>query len=450
MQGENVANKRVIKSMAVLLFALLSCTAGIAVADELTDRAKVLLDQGKAGEAFKLLDGFESARAGDVNFDLLFGIAAIESGQNTRGVFALERVLAVQPNNARARAEIARAYLGLGETTTAKQEFEAVQKQGVPPEVSATINRFLDAVDRLDTVSRTTIRGYLEGVAGYDTNVNVGPNKSTVGIPGFGGALFTLSNSSKANEATFATLGGGVNVRSPINSDVALVGGVSTVFRNNFGDSNVNQFDSLIGDAYGGVVVNRDKNVYSLNAQFNQFELAGKIYRTAAGLSGQWQYNLDARNQVSVFAQYSDLSYATQSVRNAERWLVGAGFAHAYRGGEVVFANAYLLNERQRNSTVPWLGLDGFGMRFGGQMNYDAKTILFASGSVEYRRYGAVDPTFLTTREDTQYDVALGANYTPARYWKVTPKLSWMVNESNTDLNKYHRELVSVTVRRDF
>ncbi|MEI7431386.1 MAG: surface lipoprotein assembly modifier [Betaproteobacteria bacterium] len=446
-----MANKKVIKSMAVLLFALLSCSVSVTNADELTDRAKTLLDQGKSGEAFKLLDSVEAEREGDVDFDLLFGILAIDSGQNTRGVFALERVLAVQPNNARARAEIARAYLALGETKTAKQEFETVQKQGVSPEVSVIINRYLDAVDRLDTVSRTTIRGYLEGSAGYDTNVNVGPNRNSVdmAIPGIGVLPFILSNSSKANEAWFATMGGGLNVQTPINSNVAIVGGVSGVLRNNYG-SNVGQFDSLVGDAYAGVMVTQDKNVFSLNAQFNQYELASNTYRTASGLSGQWQYNHDARNQFSAFAQYSDLRYQTQQIRNAERWVAGGAFAHAYRGGEVVYASAYLVNERQREATMPWLALNGFGVRLGGQVNYNANTVLFANGSAEHRRYGADDPLIQTTRKDTQVDLALGANYMPARYWKITPKLSWTSNESNGDLYKYHRELVSVTVRRDF
>ena len=199
--------------MAILLAALLP---RLALADELTDRAKALIDQGKAAEAFVLLEPQEGARAGEISFDLMLGIAAIDAGQHTRAVFALERVLAVQPNNARARAEIARAYLALGETATAKQEFEAVQKQGVPAEVSATIDRYLDAVDRLDTVSRTTVRGYVEAAVGYDSNVNVAPNRSSVAIPGFGGLPFTLASDSKANEALFATLGGGLNLRSPI------------------------------------------------------------------------------------------------------------------------------------------------------------------------------------------------------------------------------------------
>lgn len=435
------------KLINTILAVLLLLMSPFVSADQLTDQAKVLLDQGKAVEAFQLLDPVEGANAGDAGFDLLFGIAAIEAGQSTRAVFALERVLAVQPNNARARAEIARAYLALGETDTARQEFETVQKQGVPPEVSATIDRFLDAVDRLDTVSRTTIRGYLEASLGYDTNVNVAPNKGSVAIPGFGGLPFTLSAESRANDAPFGTLGGGLSVRTPLNGEAALVGGLSGVLRNNFGAS---EFDNVSFDAYAGIVVAREKNVFSLNAQFNQYELSNERYRTATGLSGQWQYNMDARNQVSAFVQYSDLHYQTQSVRNADRWVAGGAFAHAYRGGEVAFASAYLTNERPHDNGVSWLGFDGVGLRIGGQMNYDAKTVLFAGGSVEQRRYDAEDPSFLTRRKDTQYDLSIGVNYTPARYWKVTPKVIWTFNDSNTELNEYRREAVSVTVRRDF
>lgn len=129
------ANLTTTKTPKVALLALLALLPGFALADELTDRAKTLLEQNKATEAFALLDTEENVRAGEVSYDLLLGVSALESGQNTRAVFALERVLAVEPNNARARAEIARAYLAMGDTTAARQEFESVQKQGVPPEV---------------------------------------------------------------------------------------------------------------------------------------------------------------------------------------------------------------------------------------------------------------------------------------------------------------------------
>ncbi len=437
-------NKGKFRNTAGMLLLLLSQAV---CADQSIEQARTLLEQRRAGEAFTLLEPLEASRAGEVDFDLLFGIVALDVGQNTRGVFALERVLAVQPENARARAEIARAYLALGETQTARQEFETVQKQGVPPEVSATIDRFLDAVDRLESVSLTTLRGYLETSLGYDTNVNAAPNRNSVAIPGFGGLPFTLSSDSKATAAPFGTIGGGVNLRSPLDKGMALVGGASGVLRNNFGER---QFDSLNSDAYAGVVFNRDKDVYSFNAQFNQYVLESDRYRTASGVSGQWQRNLDARTQVSAFAQYSGLRYQTQSVRDARRWVAGGAFAGAGRSGEVIYLSGYAVNERPKDSDAPWLGFDGLGLRLGGQMNWDARTVLFASASIEYRDYRKEDPSFLKGRRDTQYDLVFGLNYTPARTWTVTPRLTLTRNESNTELNQYHREALSVTLRHDF
>ena len=433
------------------LWFLLALIAPLACADESIDRAKRLIEQGKAAEAFGVLEPLEAARAGDVEYDLLFGISAVDSGQNTRGVFALERVLATQPENARARAEIARAYLALGETKTAKQEFETVQRQGVSPEVSATIDRYLDAVDKVENVSRTTLRGFVDGALGYDTNVNAGPNKGTVSmaIPAFGGVLlpFTLSKETRAQDAGFATLGAGINFRTPLSARSALVAGLSGNGRTNFGET---QYDNLNGDLYAGYVYAADRSVFSLNAQFNQYVLDDHRYRSAAGVSGQWQYTLDTHNQFSLFAQYSDLKYQNQSVRDADRWVVGAAFAHAFRGGEVAYGSLYGVSEKPQANHVSWLGFDGVGVRVGGQMSVNARTVLFATGSLEHRRYDREDPSFLITRHDNQYDLGLGLNYQPARDWLITPKVNWTVNDSNTGLNDYRRGSASVSVRHDF
>lgn len=123
-------HKPMIDERYLLILALLTQSA---YADTLTDQAQSLFDQDKASEAYQLLEPVEAARSGDVAFDLLFGVVAIDAGKPTRGVFALEPVLAMEPNNARARAEIARAYLALGETKTARAEFETVQKKVCRP-----------------------------------------------------------------------------------------------------------------------------------------------------------------------------------------------------------------------------------------------------------------------------------------------------------------------------
>ncbi len=89
---------------------LLVLIAPTAFADAVLDEARALMGQNKAAAAFALLDPLEEDRSGDPEFDYLLGIAALDSGEFTRAIFALERVLAVEPGNDIARAEIARAY----------------------------------------------------------------------------------------------------------------------------------------------------------------------------------------------------------------------------------------------------------------------------------------------------------------------------------------------------
>jgi hypothetical protein len=43
-----------------------------------------------------------------------------------------------------------------------------------------------------------------------------------------------------------------------------------------------------------------------------------------------------------------------------------------------------------------------------------------------------------------------GATYAFAKDWTVTPQLSLTRNHSNTELNEYHREVVSLAIRREF
>lgn len=445
--SEGIVRTNRIKRIGVAVAAALAFHSAAVFADELTDTAKGLLANGKGVEAYQLLEPAESARAGEREYDFLLGLAALEAGQNTRAVFALERVLAMDPNNTRARAEIARAYLALGETQTAAQEFETVKRQGVPADVSMTIDRYIAAARRIENQNATSLTGYVEATIGYDTNVNVGPNKNSVAIPGFGNLPFELSADSKANTDTFASLGGGFNLRTPVGDGFSLLLGMSGSQRNNFSRQ---QFDMQNGDANIGVTTTRDKDVYTLMAQTGVVSVDGIRFRNHTGLTGQWQRNLDARNQVGAFVQYSDLHYANEEVRDADRWVEGVSYAHLYREGIMAFASAYFVQERPQENHVGWLGFEGFGMRVGGRMNYDAQTVLFGGANWEYRDYNKDDPSFLTKRRDNQYGLLFGATRYFTKEWSVTPQLSITLNDSNIALNEYHRELFSVTVRRDF
>lgn len=439
-------SKPVSSGHVLVLMAFMMFSSSL-LADDVLRQAQALIQKGESHAAFRLLAPLEADRAGQSDFDLLLGISAVESGQNTRGVFALERVLAQEPQNARARAEIARAYLALGETDSARAELDSVKQQGVPDEVARTIDHYLDAVDRIESTTRTTLRGYFEGTLGRDTNINVGPNRNAVAIPGFGGLPFTVGKNSRANSDEFLTLGAGFNLRHPLTPNLALTAGASAWQKNNADKS---EFDTSNVDGNFGLMFSQDKDFFSLTTQYNQFWVDGEGFRSAAGLTGQWQHNLNSRGQLTAYIQYSDLDYTHQPVRDADRWVVGGAYAHALQTGEVLYAGFYGAKEKEKESGVPYLGFDGYGFRFGAQTSASSDLMYFGGFSLEHRRYGGEDPAFLKKRRDNQYDVNLGATYRVSREWSLTPRLSLTRNSSNVDLNDYHREILSVTLRRDF
>ena len=114
-----------------------------ATSDKVLLEATALINKGDYKAAYQLLEPLEAARVGDINFDYLFGFAGVESGNVTRGTFALERVLAQDPNNKDARAEIAKAHYLLGEIDTSKAEFKNVLAQKPDEKTKNNIEKHL-------------------------------------------------------------------------------------------------------------------------------------------------------------------------------------------------------------------------------------------------------------------------------------------------------------------
>jgi tetratricopeptide (TPR) repeat protein len=434
------------KAVFALAVACALTTLQAQAADAMLDQAYKYMQTGNAKAAYALLEPEESNRAGDKDFDFMFALAALDVGQNTRAIFALERVLAVDPNNTRARAELGRAYLGVGEANAARTELQTVKDLGVPDEVARSINNILDAVDRIDSEGKTVIRGYIEGTIGYDTNVNASTSLGTVAVPALGGISVILDPSSVAQRDGFASIGGGISFRTPINKEWAVLGNASGSQRMNF---SVDNLDQLNTDFNLGLVNNQGKNVYSLTAQAGTLRVDSDRFRDVYGVTGQWQHNIDARNQVSAYAQYSDLEYVGQSARDADRWVLGAAYAHALRDGSLLFGSLYSVRE-DNQSSFSELSFDGWGLRFGAQTNLYADMVLFANAGIEHRKHDGEDSTFLVIRKDNQSNVNIGVTYAMRRDLKVTSQFQYTNQSSDIPLYDYDRVVMSVTVRKDF
>jgi tetratricopeptide (TPR) repeat protein len=415
---------------------------------KLLQDAEKLINSGKAAEAYALLAPQQTNLAGEPDYDYLLGIAALDSGKPNEAIFALERVLAVNPDNLQARAEIARAYFATGEKELARQEFEAVQSRHPPREVNATIQKFLDAINQ-GQASSTLLSGYLEAAVGSDSNVNSATGSNQVAIPVFGGALATLNASGVETRDSFANISGGGNVRHALSPDWAIFGGAGFDQRLN---STQHIFNTGAINGNVGLNLTRARDSYSAALQLQSFSVDNKRYRDGAGMTMQWQRDLENSSQFSSYIQYTDLKYPDQSVRDANRYVLGVAYASVLGGNytPAVYFGLYAGEEKVKQSGVPFLGQKLYGVRTGGELNIAVQAKLFGSVSVESRQYGGEDPLFLVTRKDTQADLNMGVKFVMRKLWTVASQLSYTRNQSNIIISEYKRTVLSVSLRRDF
>ncbi|HEX5092305.1 MAG TPA: tetratricopeptide repeat protein, partial [Burkholderiales bacterium] len=371
----------------VLFVVLFLCTSVAAWADAITDRAKLLLQRKDPDAAYKLLEPLEDKRAGDPEFDYLLGLAALDTGHYERAIFALERVLAVQPDNLQARAEIARAYMATGELATAKRELEAVKSRQVPDEVRRTIDQFLSAIQSAETTQYTR---YLELGFGYDSNINAATASTSIAIPSIG-PNFQLAPSLVEQSDRFIGFAAGFNFTRKLNLNWAVVGGIDAFLHQNLNEST---FDTAILDGSLGMRYARGLEAVTVGLQGQQFMLDSDRYRTAGGGIAQWQHNFDERRQASVFGQYTALRYQTQPIRNADRSIIGLAYAQAFDGAysPALFTSVYGGEEAQLDDSVPQLGNKPLGARLGGQVRLGGGWGMFAGLAYEHREYNGVDP----------------------------------------------------------
>lgn len=441
-------NKSLNKNTLVLLVGLTLPTLAMAEMDQTLQNAKQLLELKKYSEAYELLEPLEESRAGDTDFDYLLGLAGVEAGKVTRGVFALERVLATDPNNNAARVEIARGHFLLGESESAKIEFQSVKDQNPSPELTTAIDKYMSAIDKsLGLV--TSYSAYLEAGGGYDTNINSATGSGSVAVPFFGGLIINPSGDNAEKSDGFLNFGGGISFKHPFGKAFAVFGGVDGYKKVN--NSN-EQFDTGSLNFNVGILAKQAVNTYTLTAQDGTFYVNGDRYRRAYGVSGQWQHDLDQSNQITAFAQISRLSYPGNDIRDVDRYVVGGGWGHLFTGDKapVVFLSAYLGTEDERAQNVPHLGHDLYGIRAGGQLTFNPKLVGFAISSYERRNYGGPDPLFLTTRHDNQFDLSAGLQYLPGYNWVIKPQLSYTKNDANIALNEFDRTVISVSFHHDF
>jgi hypothetical protein len=201
-----------------------------------------------------------------------------------------------------------------------------------------------------------------------------------------------------------------------------------------------------------GLRWSRGKEAISAGYQGQDFRVDNDSFRISNGVVGQWQHSYSEYSQVSLFVQEANLAYPGQSIRDARRTIVGVAFGYGWDtpSKPVVFGSLYGGNEKDKDAGFQYLGHKPVGVRFGGQASVTDRSVLFGLLSYERRVYGGDNPNFLVTRRDNQVDLRLGMNYVLSPSWLLVPQVAYTDNRSNTELNKYNRTVISLTLRKTF
>lgn len=434
--------------LCAFVFALICLVSSACAQDALLDDARARLNRRDAAAAFALLAPAEPQRAGDARFDYLLGVAALDAGHVTRAIFALERVVQSQPDNALARAELGRAYLAAGDADAAREQLRLAQRGEVPSQAAAAIGRVLGVIDQLAPPTGPQLSGFVEIGAGYDSNVNSATHQGEFAIPAFGGILFQTAPENRQQHDQVLSTAGGLNAEMALSPSWKLVAAAN--LRATM-DRVVHEMNTVFFDATAGLRHTVGAQSQLIALQNNTAWVGGGRYRSAIGLSGQWQAQLGATSQASVFGQWSYQAYKGQAERNTDRSLLGLGYARQSGGaGTLAYGSAYAVQESARQAGALHFGHHGAGLRLGLEQRLAPGVAGFAEWQYEGRRYGGTEPFFDRARRDHQNDVSAGLRWTFEPLWQLLAQARHVRSASNVVLYDYSRQVFQLTVHRSF
>lgn len=420
-----------------------------AALEKLLSKAETLMNAGKAAEAYALLGPMDFDYAGNSRFDYLLGISALDSGHPDKATLAFERVLAVDPNFAGARLDMARAYFHLGDITRAKTEFDAVMKQDPPQAARITIEKYLNAIEAAAQAKRTHYSGYLEGALGHDSNVNNSSSQSEIPVPALGNLVFTLSPTNQKTPDNYYSLGAGGEVTHSLTDKWGVYGGIDLHKR---GNRSMTDFDSGSLDTHAGVALNNGNDIYRFGGTYGKYTLGETAYRDAEGLTGDWRHNFSQSDQLNVFGQYGRNQFAQteMQVNDFNQSIIGTGWQHILASGKTaLFGSLNLGNERAVNDRADG-NKTGYGVRIGGQTTIHESIDVYANTGYQLGRYDKENVAFLLNRIDKLYDATLGANWHLDKFWTLRPQVMYTKNNSNIAIYGFDRVDTSITLHRDF
>ncbi len=435
--------------LAAALLAMWACSGQAAPLDDI--RRQV--------ESSQFDQAYQTAQAnpqliGDVHFDFLYGVAAINVGRVAEGLLALERHLSAVPANDRARLELARGYFLLGEYPRARSEFEFVLRYNQPAGVRANIAGFLQAMQaRESSDRRASARFYAELGGGYDNNVSGGTYNPSYRL-GSGTGVPDPASRQVGDYVAQVAIGGQHQMR--VSNRMSVFIGADLDHRKNEREE---IYDISNGSLYVGFTQLSGAALWRTTLTTSQLLVGGTRYRDAVQLGTEASLTFSPTQSLLLFAQYSQRSHAaTNENRDGRLINLGAMFtqnlSNAWGSPSLGARLVYAQEDNQRGQRD--FSKQGPLLRVFGSVTPLERLRVSAGLSGSFERYGGPDFVFASAgdpdavREDQSVSADVVLNYALNAQWSLRADATWAVTDSNQDLYDTRRKALTFKVRYQF
>lgn len=406
-------------------------------------------------QAYDLGKGNLDEWEGDPEFDYVFGLAALESGNTNESVFALERVAATSPDaglRSLARLELARAYFVTNNLDASENLFNTVLASNPPQNVQQNIEVFLQLIESRRNAQQPTINWSLSSVIGSDSNANSATSNGLIDTPLIG--QIELDPAGQETDDNFSNTTLSMAYEYPFNRNQSMNFTLNLAHLDNF---ETDQFD--IDNVRGELSYNWGNEVH----RFKHGVSTGKVnldqngFQKSFALNSSWQRAGQNGWYQSLSGSYTQVRYDTNNggtlndLRDVDQVLFTGGVTKI-AGALTHTVSLYTADE----SPDAAAGGDHNGRSFTGlaysllyRMN--AQHTPFLRTSYQEVEHDSQHPVFFNTKRSGETtSLTLGWFWQIARNFMVTGEAAFTDNSSNIPLFDYTRFKYQAGLRYQF
>lgn len=436
-----------------MLKAMLTCllfgNSTFLTAAELTEQAQILIDAGKLEKAHALLTPVADDRAGEPEFDYLYGLLLQKMKQHTYAVMVLERALLMRPDHVPTQAALAKSYVALKEYDKAETLEQQLRQEKADSEASEIERLEEQKKDSEETLY--TFNGFIRSTFGYDDNITNGPNDDFISIAVAEqlGPIF-VGRGLQRDQDFFYSTSGSLGLKARFANGFGINAGIWGSHRLNRQrpDEDLSVMSSWLGTSY-----QHGKSSFNFNFKYQAIWINTLHYQDQYALQGQWYRPIFDSNAIALHFNIGTGKHPSSETLDYDAYTVGAIF---YQQLNLPFQpmlslEVYGGEEKLQDASNRYLGHASIGTRIAARLHFSEQSTFLLAGSFEDRHYKQNNPFFLTTRHDHNYGISgKYSHFFFGRQLELSAQGSWIQNSSNISLYDYQRNLASINIQWNF